>query len=81
MIICYCFYTISFILFSAYVNHFYIVYSAEASGFFISSFISLYSLNTLFTETNSPWLIYESIKALEIRTSIVFDLSFPNKTI
>ena len=24
------------------------------------------------------WLIYESIIALEIRTSIVFNLSFPN---
>ena len=44
-------------------------------------YISLYSLNTLFTETNSSWLIYESIKALEIRNSIVFNfLSFPNNT-
>ena len=30
---------------------FYIIYSTEVSGFFISSFISLYSLNTLFPET------------------------------
>ena len=48
---------------------------------FFAFFISLYSLNTLFTETNSSWLIYESIKALEIRISIVFNLSFPNNTI
>ena len=39
------------------------------------------SLNTLFTETNSSRLIYESIKTLEIRTSKVFNLSFPNNTI
>ena len=53
----------------------------EVSGFFISSFISLYSLNTLFIETNSSWLKYESINAVEIRTSIVFNLFFPNNTI
>ena len=57
------------------------MYSIEVSGFFISSFISLYSLNRLFIETNSSWLIYESINALEIRTSIVFNLIFPNNTI
>ena len=44
-------------------------------------FISLNSLNKLFTETNSSWLLYKSIKDLEIRTSIVFNLSFPNSTI
>ena len=43
-------------------------------------FISLSSLKTLFTETNSSLLIYESIKALEIITSIVFNLSFPSNT-
>ena len=59
---------------------FYIICSTEVSGFFISSFISLYSLNILFTETSSSWLIYESIKVLEIRTSMVFSLSFPNST-
>ena len=31
--------------------------STGFSGFFISSFISLYSFNALFTETNSSWLI------------------------
>ena len=30
---------------------------------------------------NSSWLIYESIKALENRDSIVFNLSFLNNTI
>ena len=53
----------------------------EVSEFFISSFIPLYSLNTLFIETNSSWLIYESINAVEIRISIVFNLFFPNSTI
>ena len=38
----------------------------------MSSFMSLYSLNTLFTETNSLRLIDESIKALEVMTSMVF---------
>ena len=60
---------------------FHIVYSTEFSIFFISSIISLCSLNRLFTETNSSGLVYESIKALEIRPSIVFYLSFPNNTI
>ena len=40
-------------------------------NFFISSSFSSFSLNVLFTATNSAWLIYNSIKALEIRTSIV----------
>ena len=53
----------------------------EVSGCFISFLISLYSLNTLFTETDLSWLIYESIKDLEIRTSIAFNLSFPDNFI
>ena len=57
---------------------FYIIYSTEGS---ISPFISLYSLNTLFTETNLSWRIYGSIKYLEIRTSIVFNLPFHNNII
>ena len=47
----------------------------------ISSFISSYSLNTLFTETNSSWLIYESIKTLEIKTYVLFKLVFVNNII
>ena len=46
-------------------------------------FISLYSLDTSFTEKYTSWLIceiHESIKTLETRNSIVFDLSFPNNT-
>ena len=68
-------------VFSAYINHVYIIYSIEVSGFFISSFISLYSLNRLFTERNSSWLIYESIKALNLRTLIVINLSILSNTI
>ena len=41
-------------------------------GFFISLFMLLHSLNTLFTETNSSWLIYKSIKVLETKTLILF---------
>ena len=47
----------------------------------MSSFMSLYSLNTLFTETNSLRLIDESIKALEVMTSMVFNLVFANNAI
>ena len=57
-----------------------IVYSTEVSEFFISFFIWLYSLET-FTKANSSQLISELIKALEIRTSIVFNVSFPSSTI
>ena len=60
---------------------FYIAYYTKISGISTSSFILLYSVNTLFTETSSSWLIYESIKVFEIRTSIVFKVSFPNNTI
>ena len=57
------------------------VYSIEVSGIFISFFISLYSIDTLFSERNSSWLGYESIKALEINASMLFNLDFANKTI
>ena len=40
---------------------FYIIYFTELSELFISLLISINSLNTLFTETNSSSLIYESI--------------------
>ena len=41
----------------------------------------MYSLNIIFIERNSSSLIYESIKALEFRTSIVFKLAVPYNTI
>ena len=72
IIMCYCFYTISFICFSAYINDIYIL----CSFFLLFFFISWFSLNTLFTETNLSWLLYESIKTLEFRISIVFYLFF-----
>ena len=56
------------------MNLIYIVSYTEF--FFIPSFISLYYLNTLFTEKKLSWLIYVSIKELEIRTSIGFKLVF-----
>ena len=60
-------------------NCFYIVYYTNVLTFLF--FISSYSFNTLFTETNSSWLIYEPIMVLEIKTLIIFILSFPNSTI
>ena len=43
--------------------------------FFISSFIIIIcSFNTLFTKINLLWLISKSIKALNIKTSKVFNL-------
>ena len=72
------------IVFTADVIHFHyfdIMFSTEVSGFFISSFILLYSLNALFIETNSSWLIYESIKDFEIRASIVCNFLFSSNTI
>ena len=71
-----------FVSFSVYISYIFKLYSTEAfPEVFISSFISLYSLNKLFTETNSSQLIYESIKALGITRFIVFKLSFPSNTI
>ena len=60
---------------------FYIIYSIAFLGFLISFFVSLYSLSTLFTEINSSWVIYESIKAITLKTSIVFNFAFANNTI
>ena len=53
----------------------------EVSKCLISSFISLYYFRALFIKTNSSWLITESIKALEINTSILFNFDFVNNTI
>ena len=41
---------------------------------------SHHDLKTLFTKTNS-WLIYESVKALEITASMLFKLVFAKTTI
>ena len=46
-----------------------------------SSFVSLHSSSTLITETNSSGLIFESIKATEIKTSMVFNLAFAHNSI
>ena len=40
--------------------------------------MSLYSFITLFIKIYSSWIITESIKALEIKTSMLFNLSFAN---
>ena len=53
----------------------------EVFKFLIYYFIQLYSFRTLFIKTNSSWLITESIKALEIKTSMLFNLDFANNTI
>ena len=49
--------------------------------FFYLIAFSYILLHFLFTETNSSWLIYESIKALDISTSMVSNLVFPSNTI
>ena len=49
--------------------------------FLISSFISLYYFWSLLIKTNLSLPINESIKALEIKTSMLFNLDFDNKTI
>ena len=46
---------------------------------FISSFT--YYFNTLSTERNSSWLMYDWIKVLESRTSRVYYLALPSNTI
>ena len=46
----------------------------------IIPFISFYSFRTLFIQVNSSHLINESIKALEIKTSMMFNLDFANNT-
>ena len=62
-----------FVQLTTYINHIYIVCPRTFSGYFTSSFTSVYSLNTLFTEATSWWLIYESIKALQTQTLTVFN--------
>ena len=49
--------------------------------FLISSFISLTFFDTLFIKTNSSWLTFESVKALDIKTSTSFNLDFANYSI
>ena len=49
--------------------------------FWFFSFISTYSFSTLSTKTNSSWIIYDSDKALEIKTSILFNLAFSKNAI
>ena len=48
--------------------------------FLISSFISSHSFKTLFIKTNLSRLIFESIKAVGIKTSMLFYLDFANNT-
>ena len=48
------------LLFSNYISRIHILLE-----FWIASFMSLYSFNTLFTETTSLYLILELMKALE----------------
>ena len=49
--------------------------------YLISCFTSLYSFRTLFIKRNLSWLITESIKVLEIQTSILFNLDFASNSI
>ena len=49
--------------------------------FSITSFISVCSLSTLFTDTNFSRLIYVLIKALDVKTSIACNLAFASSII
>ena len=40
-----------------------------------------YSFSISFIEARSSWLIFESIKVLEIKPSMVFNLDFANNTV
>ena len=46
----------------------------------IASFMLLYTFNTLFIESDLSSLIHRSVTALEIKTSMLFNLRFPNST-
>ena len=47
----------------------------------ISSLILRHSFSTLIIQRHSSWIIFESIKAIEIKTSTLFNLDFANNTI
>ena len=49
--------------------------------FLISFFISSNSFSRYFTNTSLSWLIFEHIKALEVKTSTIFNLVFAINTI
>ena len=49
--------------------------------FMISSFISSNPSGTLFIKTNLSWLIFESIKALETTTFMLFNLDLAKDNI
>ena len=55
--------------------------SSRGFRFLTISVISSYSLDNLFTKTNSLWLIYQLIKTLEAETSLVFNLVFGSNKI
>ena len=47
----------------------------------ISSFTLSNSFSTLFSKTNSSWLIFKSVKATQIKISMLFSLDFANHSI
>ena len=84
--------TLSYIIINIYNNiyivynnniYIYIVYIYSLNfylllEFLISSFISWNSSSTLFIKRNSSWLIFQSIKDLGIKTTLLFNLDFAN---
>ena len=80
IIFCHVFFTPFFHMFFCLKQPFYMVCSTAFSRFLVSPFISSYSRNIFFTETNFSWLIHEWIKAFEIKTAIEFYLVFANNT-
>ena len=50
-------------------------------SFLFLFFLLWYSFSPLFIKANPPWLIFESIKVIEIKTSMLFNVDFANNTI
>ena len=74
------FYDLAFLLYFSHSTTLFLHYQLFlyiASCTLIRKFFFIYFFNTLFIKTNSSWLISEpEIKALEIKTSMVFNLVF-----
>ena len=73
--------TVYCICFSPYIGHIYALFETIfLTGFFCQYiFLTNHLLNIILTNhllNNSPWLIFELIKALDINTSMVFRLVF-----
>ena len=74
-------FAVFFLQLMQYVSIFLYCIFHSISRIFDFFFHPIIFLNTLLTESDSSWLIYESLKDLEIKTLIVFNLIFDSNTI